>query len=161
MSTRVKNCTNFTAGIKIEFSPDKRLYVGYRTLLWYRGVNCSTTAFHQKKYENAVNNGMCRPKIYYYYKIRKKKPVAHYNLIPIVFAKVKSNLRWLANKLYTRSLAGKLENFLYTGWFLLAGRFLILLARWRTSKLGAGWKFYKLKVLLAGSEERVFFSQES
>ena len=28
-------------------------------------------------------------------------------------------------------------------------------------KIDAGWDFYWLKVLLAGSEERVFFSQES
>jgi len=28
-------------------------------------------------------------------------------------------------------------------------------------KIDAGWDFYCLKVLLAGSEERVFFSQES
>ena len=36
-----------------------------------------------------------------------------------------------------------------------------LLARWRPLKPSAGWESDNFKILLAGGEERVFFSQES
>ena len=45
-----------------------------------------------------------------------------------------------------------------TNFFLV---FLTVLAGKKPSNMIAGWDFYFLKVLLASSEERVFFSQES
>jgi len=59
--------------------------------------------------------------------------------------------RWLANTEFRFTLAGIAQ-------FLL---FLTLLAGKKPSNLIAGWDFYFLTVLLASSEERVFFSQES
>ena len=66
--------------------------------------------------------------------------------------------RWLAKKVYSNMLAKFWQTFL-------------MLASWATnlkaagslttSKSSAGWESDNFKILLAGGEERVFFSQES
>ena len=71
------------------------------------------------------------------------------------------NFRWLAHNLLLLPLAGKHRIPFHSGWDCVIFVFLTLLAGKKPPNMIAGWDFYFLKVLLASSEERVFFSQES
>ena len=70
-------------------------------------------------------------------------------------------LCWLAHNLLVLPLAGKHQIPFHAGWDCVIFIFLTLLAGKKPSNMIAGWDLYFLKVLLASSEERVFFSQES
>ena len=76
-------------------------------------------------------------------------------------ANFNSKRLWLAKNWCTQLLAGKLEK-LSLSWLALS-TFCYFKLCWlvnRHHRLMAGWDFYFLTVLLAGSEERVLFSQE-
>ena len=66
-------------------------------------------------------------------------------------------LCWLAHNLLVLPLAGKYRIPFHAGWDCVIYIFLTLLAGKKPSNMIAGWDFYFLKVLLASSEERVFF----
>ena len=67
-------------------------------------------------------------------------------------------LRWLAHNLLMLLLAGNFHLPFHTGWdCVIFTFFLTVLAGKKPSNMIAGWDFYFLKVLLASSEERVFF----
>ena len=71
-------------------------------------------------------------------------------------------LCWLAHNLLLLPLAGKHRIPFHSGWdYVIFVFFLTLLAGKKPSNMIAGWDFYFLEVLLASSEERVFFPQES
>ena len=70
-------------------------------------------------------------------------------------------LCWLAHNLLVLLLAGKHRIPFHAGGIAQFFFFLTLLAGKKPSNMIPGWDFYFLKVLLASSEELVFFSQES
>ena len=79
----------------------------------------------------------------------------------VFLGNVLTKLCWLAHNLLLLLLAGKHRIPFHSGWDCVIFVFLTLLAGKKPSNMIAGWDFYFLKVLLASSEERVFFSQES
>ena len=72
-----------------------------------------------------------------------------------------SKPRWLAQSKRTPPLAGKLQSPLCAGWRYVSFR-IFYYASWLTTVLHDAWLgVLFLKLMLAGSEERVIFSQES
>ena len=72
----------------------------------------------------------------------------------------KPRARWLAQSKRTPPLAGKLQSPLCAGWQYVSFRILNY-AGWLISVVHDGWPgVCFLKLLLAGSEERVIFPQE-